>query len=147
MNLYNAFKTNGDLEKEGVWLEYGDNQGGKPVRILIARAGGKNTAFAKALEKATRPYRKALQLGTLDNSVADRLHREVFAKTVVKGWENVEGPDGELMTFTEENVIKLFTDLPDLFADVREQANSVAIYREEVRESDLGNSGTSLSTD
>lgn len=146
MSLYKLFKTNENLETDGIWLEYGQTEKGEPVRIKIARAGGHNSAFSKALEKATRPYRKAIQTGMLDNKTADKLYKEVFADTVVLDWINVEGPDGKPMEFQRENVLKLFKDLPDLFADLREQANNVALFRDEVRESDLGNSGASSST-
>ena len=146
MSLYKLFKTDEKLETDGVWLEYGQTEQGKPIRIKIARAGGRNVAFAKALEKATRPYRKAIQTGTLDDKTATRLYQEVFADTVVLGWENVEGPDGQPLEFNKENVLKLFEDLPDLFADLREQANNVSLFREEVLEADLGNSGKSSAT-
>ena len=146
MSLYKLFKTNENLETDGIWLEYGQTADGKPIRIKIARAGGHNSAFSKALEKATRPYRKAIQTGMLDNKTADKLYKEVFADTVVLDWINVEGPDGQPMEFKRENVLKLFDDLPDLFADLREQANNVALFREEVREADLGNSGKSSTT-
>ena len=146
MSLYKLFKTNENLETDGIWLEYGQTEKGEPVRIKIARAGGHNSSFSKALEKATRPYRKAIQTGMLDNKTADKLYKEVFADTVVLDWINVEGPDGQPMEFKRENVLKLFEDLPDLFADLREQANNVALFRDEVRESDLGNSGASSST-
>ncbi len=145
MSLYKLFKTDEHLETDGIWLEYGQNEKGEPIRIKIARAGGHNSAFSKALEKATRPYRKAIQTGLLDNKTADKLYKEVFADTVVLDWINVEGPDGKPMEFKRENVLKLFEDLPDLFADLREQANNVALFREEVREADLGNSGKSSS--
>lgn len=146
MSLYKLFKTNENLETDGIWLEYGQTEKGEPVRIKIARAGGHNVAFSKALEKATRPYKKAIQTGMLDNKTADKLYKDVFADTVVLDWINVEGPDGQPMEFKRENVLKLFEDLPDLFADLREQANNVALFREEVREVDLGNSGKSSTT-
>lgn len=143
MSLYKLFKTNQNLETDGIFIEYGTTPEGKPTRIKIARSGGANKAFSKALEKATRPHRKAIQNGLLDNATADRLFKDVFAETVVLGWENVEGPDGSPLPFTRENALKLFDDLPDLFADLREQAGNVALFREEVAEADLGNSGRS----
>lgn len=147
MNLYKLFKTDEDLEKEGIWIEYGSDDEGAPVRIKVARAGGQNTAFSKALEKATRPHRKALQTGLLDDKTADRLFKNVFADHVVLGWENVTNSAGENLPFNRENVLKLFEDLPDLFTDLREQAANVALFREEIREEDLGNSGRSSRTD
>lgn len=146
MSLYKQFKTDEALETDGILIEYGVTEAGLPIRIKIARAGGRNTAFSKALERATRPYRKAIQTGTLDNKTADNLYKDVFAETVVLGWVNVEDQDGKAMEFTKENVVKLFNDLPDLFNDLREQAANVALFREEVLENDLGNSGKSSAT-
>lgn len=147
--LYSTFKTNEQFETEGVWLEYGflDDDESKPIRIKIARAGGQNKAFTKALEKATKPHRKALQAGMLDDKIADRLYKDVFAATVVLDWMNVTDPDGNELVFTKENVLKVFSDLPDLFMDLREQASNVSLFRDEIRENDLGNSGKSLPTD
>lgn len=147
MNLYNLFKTDENLETDGIWIEYGETVDGQPIRIRIARAGGKNKAFTKALEKATRPHRKAIQTGSLDNATADKLYREVFVDTVVLGWENVTDAAGNPLEFNRENALKLFIDLPDLFQDLREQAANAALFREELLEEDLGNSGRSSSTD
>lgn len=147
MNLYNQFKTDETLETDGIFIEYGETADGKPIRIRIARAGGKNKAFTKALEKATRPHRKAIQTGSLDSATADKLYREVFVDTVVLGWENVTDENGKPLEFNRENALKVFTDLPDLFQDLRDQAANSALFREEVLEEDLGNSGGSSSTD
>jgi hypothetical protein len=146
MNLYSQFKTNANLEIDGIWIEYGINDKGKPIRIKIARAGGNNKAFTKAMERVTRPYRRAIQSGTLSNEVAEKLYREAFAETVVLGWENVEGPNGVALMFTKDNAVQLFNDLPDLFVDLRDQASQAALFREEVMEADLGNFGQSLNT-
>lgn len=137
--LYNQFGTNKTLEKEGVWLEYGQTPDGKPVRIKVARAGGQNLAYQKQMEKATRPHKKALQTGTLDNAVAEKLFREVYADSVIVGWENITDADGKPLVFSRENVVKVMEDLPDLFADIREAAANMSIFRDEERKADLGN--------
>lgn len=147
MSLYKTYKTDSTLEKEGIWLEYGLASNGEPIRIKIARAGGQNTRYVKALEKATKPYKKMLQAETLDNETAENIQQKVFAETVVLDWKNVEGDNGELMEFNVGNVLKLFSDLPDLFIDIRQAAQQLALFREDVLEGDLKNSGRSLNTD
>ena len=149
MSIYNTFKTNPEYETEGVWIEYGflGDDESKPIRIKIARAGGQNKAFTKALEKATKPHRSALRADMLDERIADRLYKDVFASTVVLDWVNVTGLDGKVLEFTKENVLKVFADLPDLFLDLRDQAGNVSLFRDEIREGDLGNSGKSSATD
>lgn len=146
MSLYKQFKTDANLERDGILIDYGPNSKDLPTRFRLARAGGQNKAYAKALEKATRPHKKSIQMGSLDNNIADRIFMEVFVDTVVLGWENVEDENGNDLEFTRENVLKLFTDLPDLYQDLREQAQNASLFREELLEEDLGNSGGSSST-
>ena len=38
------------------------------------------------------------------------------------------------MEFNVANVIQLFTDLPDLFKDVQEQAQKAVLFREDILE-------------
>ena len=146
MNLYSQFQTDENLEKEGIWIQYGETDKGEPIRIKIARAGGQNIKFTKALDHATKPYRKAIQTNSLDAKTADSLYRNAFIDTVVLDWVNVEDRDGKKMDFNKENCLKLFKDLPDLFNDLREQAANASLFREHVREEDLGNSGKSSNT-
>lgn len=134
MSLYQSFKTDENIEKNGIMLEYGTTDGGAPIRIRIARAGGANLKFARLLEQKTKPYRRQLQMETMDQNVQVAVLREVFAESVVLGWENVEDENGKPLPFSKENCIKLFTDLPDLFADVREQANKSVLFRADIRE-------------
>lgn len=139
MSLYNSFKTDPQIETGGVHLQYGETKAGKPITIKIARAGGANTAFQRKLEAATKPYKRQLQMDMMDIKQLERILRQVYAEAVVLGWENVEGPDGKQIPFSVENCVKLFTDLPDLFADVQAQSQSIALFREQLRENDSGN--------
>ncbi len=134
MSLYNQFKTNSDYEKDGIWLEYSVDEKGKSTRIKIARAGGTNIKYAKILETKFKPYRRALQTETLDNATADKLLREVFAESIVLDWENVTDENGKKLAFSKENVIKVLEDLPELWADIREQANKMVLFRQEAQE-------------
>ena len=69
MSLYSQFGTDKTVEKEGVFLQYGTTKDGKPIQIKICRAGGANTAYNRAMEAKTKPYRRQLQNGTLDMEV------------------------------------------------------------------------------
>lgn len=133
-SLYEQFETNANFEKDGINLEYGDG-----VKFRVARAGGQNQAYSKALEKAIRPHRVALANDTLDAGVAEKVLLDVFCSTVLLGWEGVKDRAGVVMPFTKENAIKLMTDLPDLYADIRAQANKVSNFRKEQLETDLKN--------
>lgn len=123
---YDLFKNNENLEAgAGVTLEY------PGFSITIHRAGGANKKFAQILSNKMKPFRHQLDRGIMDDDVSARILRESYAEGVVIGWNNIKDADGNDMPFSKENVIKLFTDLPDLFADVRIQAENVSLFREE----------------
>lgn len=134
MSLYSNFKTDTNLEVAGVDLNYGKNSKGKDMLIKVRRAGGANKAYQKAITNKMRPFQRQIQTGTMDNGVADQLILDVYAETVVIGWENIEDENGNELPFSVENVKKVFSDLPDLAADVRSQAQEIAIFRADVVE-------------
>lgn len=139
MSLYKQFSTDAKVEREGVVLQYGFNSKQNPIGIRVARAGGANAAYTKRLQSKLNPHRRQLQTETIDKKLLERLLLEVFCETVVLGWENVETENGEDLPFSYENALTLFTDLPELFTDVQEQATKLALFKSEVREVDSGN--------
>lgn len=134
MSLYRQFKTDESVEQGGVEIDYGEG-----VKIKVARAGGANKRYVKCLELMHRKYRKQIQLEILSNDLANQLLIKAYAEGVVIGWEGVTDEAGEPMPFSVENCVKLFTDLPDLFADVKEVAGGAAAFREELDRGDAGN--------
>lgn len=134
MSLYKQFKTDAKLEKEGLTLDFGDG-----VTMLVARAGGSNDRYAKRMEVLSKPYRRQIESGTVDRKVLERVVIEVFAETVVLGWNGVTDEDGKPLEFNRINAIKVFTDLPDLFAEVQEQASKSALFRLSLNEQDAKN--------
>lgn len=149
MSMYKQFKTDDSLEQKGVEIDYGD------FVVTIARAGGANKKFARVLEKKTKPFRRAIQTETMDPNQAEEILRETYAEAVVLNWQSkvgedengerilevgIEAPDGgDLLPLTEENVVKTLRNLPDLFIDLQQQAGKVALFRQDVLETDAGN--------
>lgn len=152
--MYKQFKTDTALEAKGVIIDYGN------FRVTLARAGGGNKRFARLLEAKTKPYRRAIQTETMDDDRAQELLCEVYAEAVILKWEakvdgkwqvGIEPPppkapsEGQksggkkLLPFNTANVVSTLKNLPELFRDLQEQANKVAIYRENVLEDDAGN--------
>lgn len=145
MSLYDQFAMDTDSEVQGVLLDYGDSG-----RILIARAGGSNKRYQKKIELFAKKYKRQLDLDIMDDKVAEAKLIEIYAQTIVLGWESgpeekpkkgvIPGPDGKEMQFSYENCICLLTDLPELFAEIRAQSTTLALFREAVKEADAGNS-------
>lgn len=131
---YDLFKNNEELESgAGVTIEY------PGFSITIHRAGGSNKRFAQILSAKMKPYRHQLDRGMLADEVSRRILFEAYAEGIVVGWKNVKDADGNEMAFTKENVVKLFSDLPDLFSDIRLQAENAALFREEQEKADEKN--------
>lgn len=143
MSGYAAFKTNKGLEETGVWFDYGK------FRLLCARSGGSNRRFARMFEAKTRPYQRAIKTDTLDIELSNRLMRELFAEAVILDWntkndegqwvQRIELPDGSLGPVTRENILLVLEDVPELWADIQNEAQKAANYRDAVREANAGN--------
>lgn len=147
MGLRKLFKTDKKIETEGVILDYGE------TRIRVARAGGANKPYLKALDKATKPLRRAIATGAVSDDRATTILREVYAKTIILNWETKRGDQwlvgidpedlgvegAELQPVTPENIVAVFENLPDLFNDVRQQAESMTLFRSELDEAAAGN--------
>lgn len=140
-NPFALFETDQEVEQKGVELDYG------AFYFTIARAGGANSRYKKVMAAKTKPFRRLIQEGRMPEAKSKELMHEAVAETVVLGWGSKKhghgkmiGKQGEAIDFTHANVIKLFNDLPDMFQDLWEQANSVALFRATEEEEDAGNS-------
>lgn len=148
-SMYKQFSTDGDVEKDGVWLEYDG------FRVKVARAGGANRKFAKTAETLTKPVRRALQTGTLSDERGTEIAYQIYAKSVILAWETevdgeyvsgIEQPDGTIAPFSPNAVLDVFRALPDLFMDIQSQAQNLALFKTEIMAEEVGNSQTSSST-
>lgn len=146
---YGAFRSDIGAEQEGVILDYG------PFRVTIARAGGSNKAYERILEGLTKPYRRAIQLETLDAKVSEKIMKEAMAKAVILNWEvlvdadglpdadgqdwkqGLEHPDtGDLLPFSWENVMEVLQhkEIQNLYHDLRVQSGKEALFLQTRRE-------------
>jgi len=155
-NLYEMFEMDVDLEREGITINYGS------VKFLIARAGGRNTAFKKLFGAKTKKHRHQIDNETLGDDAADRIMFESYAEAVVLGWwsrkedangdpildkktdeeqwvDTIENKKGKHVKFSVDECVKLFINLPDLFADIQRMSTKAANYRKELDEEDEGN--------
>ena len=138
---YAMFQTDEAVEQAGVTIEYG------PFYFKVARAGGANNRYRDTLRERLRPHMRALNNGVMNDELANRIYRDVFAETVVLGWGSeahgegkIAGPDGKPIEFSADAVKQLFKDLPDLASDLMQQAQSFNNFRAAIAELDAKNS-------
>lgn len=144
---FDMFDVDEQLEEKGIRVDYG------PFWFQIGRIDKAGTPFARFMTEAFRPYTRAIQLGEMDNKIAEALTREGFAKHLVFAWGSVEvkdgekiehpgkmpGKDGKLLDFTPENVEELFKQLPALFNDLLAESKNMRNFRKARAEIDAGN--------
>lgn len=142
MSLYSAFKTDENIERLGIVLDYGS------FRIRVARAGGSNKRFARVFEQKLKPVRQALKADQLQEEIGDRILAEVYADAVILDWETlidgefkkgIEAEDGSLLPFNVKNVQETLQNLPELFTDIREQTTKFSNFRALDKEADAAN--------
>lgn len=135
MGTYKTFKTDETIEAtDGVTLDYGE-----AGKFTIHRAGGSNQKFKNYANAKMKPYTRQIQQGTMDDKVAAELNAEIFARTVIVGWEGVTGPDDQPLAFTHDNCKQLLIDLPDLFQDIQKAAQDASLFRKQVIDDVVGN--------
>lgn len=147
MGLYQAYSTDKELEERGVILDFGDH------RVRIARAGGANLKFARVFEALTKPVRRAIHNESLSETKAKEIAHKAYAEAVVLGWDTpveedgkvvykpfIYGPDGEEIPYSKENVVKVFTDLPDFYVAIKTEAERISNFRREAQADESKNS-------
>src|SRR3954469_12243509 len=118
MSLHKQFKTDEKKETEGIEVTYGPNDDKTIPTFRVARRGPSNQRYVKALERESAPYRRMLELGTLDSTVQAKIMRRVFCSSVLLNWDNVQDQKGKVIPFNFENAVKLFEELPELYDDL-----------------------------
>lgn len=142
MSLRKTFKTDKTAEVEGVWIEVAVNDhNGKPIKVKISRMSSSNKRYTKQLNMVTKPHQAAIQNDAMDNDLARKMLQEVFADTILLGWENLpkseltgDDKDTEELEFNRDNALALFAEMPDLYDDWEARANKAAAFREIERE-------------
>ena len=145
-NPFDMFETDNSLETQGIIVDYGQ------FWIKIGRIDVPGTPFATFMTEKMRPYTRAIQLGEMDNKIAEEILREGFAKYLTFAWGSKEHGDGVMVgrpnlktkkpvaiEFTPENIIDVYKTLPKLFQDLLEQSRDFTNFRKAKVETDAGN--------
>lgn len=135
-NVYAMFDMDKNAEKDGFWKEFSN------FRIKIARLGGKNTKYNKALVDVGKKYQKQ-NIKDITDDEQDTISAELIAKAFVTGWEVKDDdgnwvpntihsyPSGEVVDFNVDNVINVLTNLPELSKEIENVADNKRFYTKE----------------
>lgn len=100
---------------------------GQPVLRMVSAMQDNKGYVNGALKKSTRLARRARQGDMTAEMLAEdrRINRELFARHVIVGWQNILDINGKEVSFNTEVCLEFLTALPDyIFDDIREFANN-----------------------
>lgn len=128
-NLDKFFKTDADLENNGMWFDISETTG---FRVRAFKAS--NPRAKAAMAAHYKPYARQIEIGALEVTKQREVTTKLFIEMCLVEWRGVQIDDKDV-ELTTENALKLFTALPDLFDTLWRHANDFTNYKEE-----LGNS-------
>lgn len=129
-NLDGLFKTNSNLEKDGIWYDVG------PCSFLIRRFGGSNASKVKqAMAKYYKPHARKFETDSIDPEESSKIMAKVFVESCLVTWKGVTDTNGEEIPYSAEKAVALFTSLPELFNVLFTGTQDYQSFKEE-----LGNS-------
>lgn len=137
MSIWDMYETDLSKETEGFWHKVN-----KTISVKLARAGGANLSFTKAMEEKTREHRKrggAFEGQKVDVELATDLMKQAFAETIIMDWKGFTKKDGNPLAYSAKVAYDLMVSLPDLFVELRDAAGEAANYRIEDIQADVGN--------
>lgn len=103
-NLDAMFKTERDLEANGIWMEVYED-----TAFLVKRMGGQNDAFNKLYNKKIKPYARRIKNDTMDPKLEGKIYIETFVDACLTDWRGVV-IDGKDADFDKEVAKKLLLD-------------------------------------
>jgi hypothetical protein len=139
VSIFKQFQTDKSKELEGIDVEFGANEDGSVPTFKLARMCRSNKKYTKAIEAATKPVQRLIELGTLKDSQGESIMLDVFVSTILLGWENIVGPDGHKIPFSKENAKSLMIQLPDLYDELQDKAKKISLFMEASLEQDAKN--------
>lgn len=129
-NLDGLFKTDSELEQGGVWFKISAE-----TSFCLKRFGGTNAQKVKlAMAKYHKPHARLIENDALPLEEVNKIMAQVVASACLVDWKGVV-VDGQELPCTQENAVKLFTALPELFNRLFEYISGSDSFKE-----DLGNS-------
>lgn len=130
-NVYQRFGSSTEMETKGVVMDYECPHG--TFSICIKRAGARNPEWKKVYNTIMKPRADDILAGKVTEAENKILLAEVWAKTVVVGWDGVIDSEGKQVPYSYENCYELFCFMPDLLNDVIADSHLVSNFQEEVK--------------
>ena len=138
-NVYERFGTSAELEQKGVIIDY-KLPNNEIFSICIKRAGARNAEWKKIYNQVMKPHAEDIAEGLLSEIENKVLLAEIWAKSVVVGWDGLKDVEGVAVPFSVETAYELFCFMPDLLSDVISDSHLRSNFQEELVKATAKNS-------
>lgn len=135
--LDDIYEVDEEKSIKGVWMEWGINNNGDPIRLLIGEVNNPKH------QKSRRRYEKALETSRKNRKRYEYIMAKVIAEGVLFDWEGIIDSDGKPVPCSLEAKVAALTKYEALFFDVLKTADSPELYRADDPDSDDGTEGNS----
>lgn len=142
-NPYAKYHTDDTIVKAGVNYEDDD------VRIRVTYAGLENARYDKMLKLKLKPFETQIRNDNFSDDAFHKILAEVYAATVIQAWEvkndmdefvsGIYDLEGNIMDYTEANVVKGLGYGQRLFNDVIKVATNFNLFRQNQKDADAKN--------
>ncbi len=141
MKLRDRYATDKNVEKTGVWYSITDEDEKEICAFRIARAGGANTSHTTAIDRLTKPHRRAIARDLFSVTRMAKISRQAFVAACLLDWRGEIGfADGtEAGAFSKKSAEQLLEEMPDLADDLILFAMSPTAFRADIRECESEN--------
>lgn len=144
-----GYKTDKAKESNGVERKYCNGN----LAFTIGRAGGSNEKYFKSMQKEWKPVQRIADLGELSNEKATEVYWNVYAEAIILvakfldddgtwkvglGYED-GAQEPTVVQATKQNLVALFKDAPELFLEVRMDAENRELFLMQDAEEDAKN--------
>lgn len=111
MSFLNKYKTDPDLENNGVWIDFGDD-----VHVKITRFG--TTKSKEVRRRLEKPYQNFTRKGGIPDSVLEEILMKQIAEAIIVDWKGVTDEEGAVLDCTYDNRLTVLKKYPDFRDDV-----------------------------
>lgn len=138
-SLYGTFGTDPVLAKQGIIVEY-ELAKGKKVEFKIKKAGARNQDWKLLYNQLMKPHAEEIEANSITEEDHGKLLSELYAKSVVLGWNGVEDSEGQAVPFTIQNCMELMQFMPELLSNIIADSHDRSNFRHEEMEATAKNS-------
>ena len=138
--LRTRFSTDKVLSEKGIWITIDLEDGGPPVKFLIAQLSRVNRKWANQASRVYREHKRRIDAGLMSDEESVEKSLRVFCNTVLLDWEGIDDVDGKPILYTPDEGFRYLSECDKLYDYLLEESQAVSNYQDKVIGQTVGKS-------